>query len=308
MPPKRSSLSRSTSAARRNKRIRASLTNEERQARNEADRLRIANSRALETEGQHAARIERERLRAARSRASETEEQHAARIEKERLRAARSRASETEEQHAARIERERLRAARSRASETEEQHAARIERERLRDARSRASETKEQHAARSERERSRVTRSRRTVHVDLNLVKKLPVVNTDECSWKTNEDLQSPSTVFVKTEWECEIEEGFQENEVTQDETEDELEPPTTVFLKTETMCDIEEALPEENNEESWDEKAFHGKVASQDAEEDFHASTSGSEFLASMRQKIAGALSVRCGDHQESRELLENF
>ncbi|KAK7793156.1 hypothetical protein R5R35_011030 [Gryllus longicercus] len=233
---------------------------------------------------------------------------HIGRYDANAKRTRRKRQLETPEERDIRRKKDRERTAKFRASETVEQRARRLQIQRERTANYRALKKDRQRRAQLEDEKKRAAEIALTAQRQVDrTVKKEPVVNTDECSGKINENLQSSSTVFVKTEWECEIEEGFQENEVTQDETEDELEPPTTVFLKTETMCDIEEALPEENNEESWEEKAFHGKEASQNAEEDPLAPSSGSEFLASIRQKIAGALSARWRDHQESRELVGN-
>lgn len=91
MPPKRQSIGRSTSRARQAKALRASETQEQREARVEADRLQTAQARASETQAQREARVEANRSQTAQARASETQEQREARRIAERSRAVRTR-------------------------------------------------------------------------------------------------------------------------------------------------------------------------------------------------------------------------
>uniref|UniRef100_T1I9R8 Uncharacterized protein n=1 Tax=Rhodnius prolixus TaxID=13249 RepID=T1I9R8_RHOPR len=63
MPPKRSAIGRSTNQAKRRREERASETSEQRQARQERDRVHTALARSLETSEQRQARQQRNRIR-----------------------------------------------------------------------------------------------------------------------------------------------------------------------------------------------------------------------------------------------------
>ena len=91
MPPKRKAIGRSTPQARKKKALRASETDEQREARLETIRVRTAQSRSSETDEQREARLETIRIRTAQARSSETDEQREARLETVRVRIARSR-------------------------------------------------------------------------------------------------------------------------------------------------------------------------------------------------------------------------
>ena len=114
MPPKRKAIGRSTPQARKKKALRASETDEQREARLETIRVRTAQSRSSETDEQREARLETIRIRTAQARSSETDEQREARLETARVRNAQAFSSETLQQRDARLETVRVRIARSR--------------------------------------------------------------------------------------------------------------------------------------------------------------------------------------------------
>lgn len=87
MPPKLQAVGRSRSTARKTRALRASETNEQRDARNESQNSRAIRSRSSETNEQREARIQAQRFRTAQSRSSESNEQREARTEANRLRA-----------------------------------------------------------------------------------------------------------------------------------------------------------------------------------------------------------------------------
>jgi hypothetical protein len=93
--------------------------------------------RASETDEQREARLETVRVHTAQARSSETDEQREARLETVRVHTAQARSSETDEQREARLETVRVHTAQARSSETDDQREARLETNRVRTARSR---------------------------------------------------------------------------------------------------------------------------------------------------------------------------
>ncbi|XP_076635652.1 uncharacterized protein LOC143348863 isoform X1 [Colletes latitarsis] len=104
------------------KRIRATETPEDREARLKQHRVRMALSRATETTQQRRARLEQQRVRTALLRAAETTLQRQARLEQNRLTTALSRATETRLQRQARLEADRIRHVQRRIMSLERQN------------------------------------------------------------------------------------------------------------------------------------------------------------------------------------------
>ncbi|XP_067129653.1 uncharacterized protein [Centruroides vittatus] len=146
MPPKRQSIGRSTSQARKKKALRASETDEQRESRLETNRVRTAQARS-----------------------SQTNEQRESRLETDRVRTAQARSSQTNEQRESRLETNRVRTAQARSSQTNEQRESRLEADRVHTAQARSKETIDQRGARLGTNRERNVRSRWTLHADLNL-------------------------------------------------------------------------------------------------------------------------------------------
>ncbi|UYV81643.1 hypothetical protein LAZ67_20001774 [Cordylochernes scorpioides] len=156
----RSAIGRSTNQAKRRREYRASETSEQRQARQERDRVHTALARSLETSEQSQARQERDRVHTALARSLETSEQSQARQERERGHTALARSLETSEQSQARQERDRVHTALARSLETSKQSQERQERDRVHTALARSLETSEQSQARQERERGHTALAR----------------------------------------------------------------------------------------------------------------------------------------------------
>ncbi|KAK7862580.1 hypothetical protein R5R35_004192 [Gryllus longicercus] len=109
-------------------------------------------------------------------------------------------------------------------------------------------------------------------------IKEEPDDNLAEYSSNPDKELEYPTSVFVKTENVCEIEEDFEDeqerlnegrfqgNEASEDEKEEVLEYPTNVIVKIEEVGKIEEDIQDE--EGSWNGEAFQGKEATEDEKE----------------------------------------
>ncbi|UYV74016.1 hypothetical protein LAZ67_11001852, partial [Cordylochernes scorpioides] len=160
MPPKRSAIGRSTHQAKRRREYRASETSEQRQARQESNRVHTAHARSLETSGESQARQGRDRVHTAHARSLETSEESQARQGRERVRTALARSLETSEESQARQGRDRVRTALARSLETSEESQARQGRERVRTALARSLETSEESQARQGRDRVRTALAR----------------------------------------------------------------------------------------------------------------------------------------------------
>ena len=91
MPPKKASIGRSTSKARKRKASLQSETDEQREARLESNRIRNAETRSSESVEQREIRLETNRVRTAQARNSDTVQQQESRLVADRIRTARVR-------------------------------------------------------------------------------------------------------------------------------------------------------------------------------------------------------------------------
>ncbi|UYV78439.1 hypothetical protein LAZ67_16001365 [Cordylochernes scorpioides] len=95
MPPKRNAIGRSTHQAKRRREYRASETSEQRQARQERNRVHTAHARSLETSGESQARQGINRVHTAHARSLETSGESQARQERNRVHTVHARSLET---------------------------------------------------------------------------------------------------------------------------------------------------------------------------------------------------------------------
>ncbi|UYV77690.1 hypothetical protein LAZ67_15001947 [Cordylochernes scorpioides] len=160
MPPKRNAIGRSTHQAKRRREYRDSETSEQRQARQERNRVHTAHARSLETSDQSQARQGSNRVHTAHARSLETSDQSQARQGRDRIRTALARSLETSGESQARQERNRVHTAHARSLETSDQSQARQGSNRVHTAHARSLETSDQSQARQGRDRIRTALAR----------------------------------------------------------------------------------------------------------------------------------------------------